>query len=206
MLFAGDLFEAIPFSGQPTVVFSGDDEQGEQKHFVGEIEFAYGLLVTPTCDMVNQADAGLAHPYRVLVPVVDFEMTCDVLRTPDDKRGLLRSRDSLQPYMYLPACPGLDEGELLALLPRPTMVSEEFLRDPPRRIAQLHPRARRHLKVKLAAYWGRAAVRPDDLPLYERDEPDPREASWPPSEYDDPAGSIASELPAADWDPMESPG
>jgi hypothetical protein len=57
----------------------------------------------------------------------------------------------------------------------------EFLRTPPRRIAQLHPRARRHLKVKLAAYWARAAISPEDLPLYERDEPHPRDRSWPPS-------------------------
>jgi hypothetical protein len=106
--------------------------------------------------------------------------------------------------MYLPSCPGLEEGELLALLPRPSLVSEELLRTPPRRIAQLHPQARRHLKVKLAAYWGRVAVDREVLPLYERDEPDPNNSSWPPSPYDDPDSSFADGLPEPDWDPMES--
>ena len=201
MLFAGDLFDAIPFSTQPTVVVEGDDDDGEHKHYVGEIEWAYGLLVTPTCDMADQRTGEVAHPYRVLVPVLAFEAVCDALGTPEDKRGLIRSRDSSHPYLYLPPCPGLDEGELVALLTRPAMVSEEFLRTPPRRIAQLHPQARRHLKVKLAAYWARARLEPDDLPLYERDEPDPRETSWPPSPYDHPDEGPAGTLPAPDWDP-----
>jgi hypothetical protein len=201
MLFAGDLFDAIPFSTQPTVVVEGDDDDGERKHYVGEIDWAYGLLVTPTCDMADQRTGEPAHPYRVLVPVLAFEAVCDALGTPEDKRGLIRSRDSSHPYLYLPACPGLDEGELLALLTRPAMVSEEFLRTPPRRIAQLHPEARRHLKVKLAAYWARAHIEPDDLPLYERDEPDPRETSWPPSPYDHPDERPAATLPAPEWDP-----
>jgi hypothetical protein len=42
MLFAGDLFDAIPFSTQPTVVVEGNDDDGEHKHYVGEIEWAYG--------------------------------------------------------------------------------------------------------------------------------------------------------------------
>jgi hypothetical protein len=64
ILFAGDLFEAIPFSGQPTVVVESDDERGERKYYVGEIEFAYGLLITPTCDMTDQGTGSRAHPYR----------------------------------------------------------------------------------------------------------------------------------------------
>jgi hypothetical protein len=199
ILFAGDLFDAIPFSSQPTVVVEGEDERGERKHYVGEIEFAYGLLVTPTCDMADQRSAEIAHPFRVLVPVVGFEAACDALGTPEHKRGLIRSRDSSYPYLYLPPCPALDEGELLALLARPAMLAEEFLRTPPRRIAQLHPLARRHLKVKLAAYWGRAGINPEALPLYERDEPDPRDASWPPSPYDDPDDTLAAKLPEAEW-------
>jgi hypothetical protein len=41
-------------------------------------------------------------------------------------------------------------------------------------------------KVKLAAYWGRVAVDPKELPLRERDEEDLRAVDWPPSRYDDP--------------------
>lgn len=35
MLFAGDLFEAIPFGTQPTVAVEADDEDGAHKHYVG---------------------------------------------------------------------------------------------------------------------------------------------------------------------------
>jgi len=84
--------------------------------------------------------------------------------------NLLRSRDAIQPYLYLPPRPGVLEVESVACLFRPTLVSDELLADPPRRVAQLQAPARRHLKVKLAAYWARVAVDPDDLPLHERDE------------------------------------
>ena len=33
MLFAGDLFEAIPFADQPTVIYGAEDEQGAAQHF-----------------------------------------------------------------------------------------------------------------------------------------------------------------------------
>lgn len=39
-LFAGDLFEAIPFGEQPTVVYTADGSGGvPTKHFLGEIAF-----------------------------------------------------------------------------------------------------------------------------------------------------------------------
>jgi hypothetical protein len=203
LLFAGDLFEAVPFGTQPTIAMEADDEDGAHKHYVGAIEFAYGLLVSPTRDMKDQATGESAHPYRVLVPVVSLEAVCDALEMPIDKRGLLRSRDRMHPYLYLPAVPGTDEGELVALLFRPTTVSEEFLRTPARRLAQLHPLARRHIKVKLAAYWARAGVDPDALPLFERDEARPGEAQWPPSPYDPPDSVFAARLPAPGWDPED---
>lgn len=65
----------------------------------------------------------------MLVPVVSLEAVCDAPELPKNKRGLLRSRDQLHPYLYLPAVPGTDEGELVALLFRPATVSEEFLRE-----------------------------------------------------------------------------
>jgi hypothetical protein len=81
----------------------------------------------------------------VLIPVVSLEAVYDALEMPKDKRGLLRSRGQVHPYLHLPAVPGTDEGELLALLFRPATVSEEFLGTPPRQLAQLHPLARRHV-------------------------------------------------------------
>jgi len=66
-LFAGDLFEAIPFGDQPTTIHRAEDG----KHFAGEVAFAYGLLTTPTCDMAEQRGEGqTANPFRVLVPVL----------------------------------------------------------------------------------------------------------------------------------------
>jgi hypothetical protein len=86
--------------------------------------------------------------------------------------------------MYVPPLPGVFEEVSVACLFRPITVGDDLLRDPPRRVAQLQPEARRHLKVKLAAYWGRARVATDDLPLNERDEDQARAESWPPSRYD----------------------
>jgi hypothetical protein len=182
-LFAGDLFEAIPFGDQPTTLRRADDG----KHFVGEVAFAYGLLITPTCDMAEQRGEGeAAHPFRVLVPVLPLAIVAERAGGVAESANLLRSRDTIHPYMYLPPLPGVLEGESVACLFRPSLVSDELLTDPPRRVAQLLPEARRHLKVKLAAYWGRVAVDPGELPLRERGEDELRSADWPPSRYDDP--------------------
>jgi hypothetical protein len=182
-LFAGDLFEAIPFGDQPTTLLQADDG----KHFVGEVAFAFGLLITPTCDMAEQRGEGpMAHPFRVLVPVLPLAVVADQAGAVQESLKLLRSRDMLHPYMYPPPLPGVIEEESVACLFRPSLVADELLAEPPRRVAQLQPEARRHLKVKLAAYWGRVAVDPAELPLHERDEDELRAADWPPSRYDDP--------------------
>jgi hypothetical protein len=184
-LFAGDLFEAIPFGDQPAVIYTTEAADATSKHFLGEVAFGYGLLITPTCDMAEQHSTGqVAHPYRVLVPVIPLDLVVQQTAAIEQSIGLLRSRDTITPYMYLPPLPGLFESEQVACLFRPTLVSDELLRDPPRRVAQLQPHARRHLKVKLAAYWARVALNPDDLPLHERDEAELLASTWPPSVYD----------------------
>ncbi len=125
-----------------------------------------------------------AHPFRVLVPVLPLELIVAQTRTIEQSLGLLRGRDTLVPYMYLPPLPDVLYGEHVACFFRPTLVSDELLRDPPRRVAQLQAPARRHLKVKLAAYWSRAGVDPNSLPLHERNEEDLVADGWPPSLYD----------------------
>ena len=190
-LFAGDLFEAVPFGDQPTTVYTAEEGQPDAgKHFVGEVVFGYAMLITPTCDMVEQREGGVAHPYRALVPVLPLALVAEQAGAVADSVNLLRRRDSLQPYMYLPELADVLEDESVACLFRPSLVSDQLLADPPRRVAQLRPEARRHLKVKLAAYWGRVAVDPEELPLTERDEEDLRADGWPPSRYDDPAGPL----------------
>lgn len=96
----------------------------------------------------------IAHPYRVLVPVVPLDLVVRQTGAIEASIGLLRSRDAITPYMYLPPLPHIFEGEQIARLFRPTLVSDELLRDPPRRVAQLQPPARRQLKIKLAAIGG----------------------------------------------------
>ena len=168
ILFSGDVFQAVPFTQPPTNLVADDDDRTQ--HFLGDIDWGYGLLITPTCDMVQEVSTApeLAHPFRVLVPILplaEIEKRTTVGANPN----LLRSRDSLHAYMYLPGLPEHFE-ESAACLFRPTTVDDDFLRDPPRRIAQMHSEAHRHLKVKLGAYWARARINPDELPLQERDE------------------------------------
>lgn len=185
VLFAGDLFEAIPFGDQPTVVYALEDADPANKHYLGEIVFGYGLLITPTCDMVDPKDTSLlSHPYRVLVPVVPLAAVAEQTGAVADNVKLLRSRDTVRPYMYLPPLPGVFDDEQVACFFRPTLVSDELLAEPPRRIAQLQPEARRHLKVKLAAYWARVVIDRKDLPLRENLEEDVRATTTPPSRYD----------------------
>lgn len=190
--FAGDLFEAIPFGEQPTIVHTADGGWAPGKHFLGEVAFSHGLLITPTCDMADQHGEQLsAHPFRVLVPVLPLELIVAQTSAIEQSLGLLQGRDTLAPYMYLPTLPGFLDGEHVACLFRPTLVSDEVLRDPPRRVAQLQAPARRHLKVKLVAYWSRAGVDPNSLPLHERSEENLVADGWPPSPYD-PADVSAS--------------
>jgi hypothetical protein len=77
MLFAGDLFEAIPFGDQPTVIYIGEEEPVAGRHVAGEVTFGYGLLITPTCDMTDQHVGGSAHPYRVLVAVLPLRFVAE---------------------------------------------------------------------------------------------------------------------------------
>jgi hypothetical protein len=118
-LFAGDLFEAIPFGNQPTVVYT-DEHETPSKHFLGEVAFGCGLLITPTCDMADQHGADVfAHPYRVLIPVVPLDLVIQQTAAVEKRIGLLRNRDVITPYMYLPPLPDIFEGEQVACLFRP---------------------------------------------------------------------------------------
>ena len=64
-----------------------------------------------------------AHPFRTLVPVVPLELV--VTQTGAVKRslGLLRSRDAITPYMYLPPLDGALAGEHVACLFRDVSAS-----------------------------------------------------------------------------------
>lgn len=182
VLFAGDVFQAIPFHAPPTELYVAEEHQ--EQHYFGQIGWSYGLLVSPTCDMHESIEPErIAHPFRVLVPILPLDEVVEHTQAVEESLGLLRSRDQLHAYLYLPALDGFFD-ESVACLYRPTVVTEDFLADPPRRIAQMQPEARRHLKVKLAAYWGRVKVEHEDLPLHERGEDEAQTMSDPPSRFD----------------------
>lgn len=182
VLFAGDLFAAIPFGEQSFEAFI--DPAGHGKHFVGPVAYGYGLLISPTCDMVDQKTLETAHPYRVLVPVLPLSMIAEGSPATAGNLGLIRSRDQVIPYVYLPPLAGVLTEESVACLYRSTTVSDDFLRDPPRRVAQLHPEARRQLKIKLARYWARVNPARADIDLVEMDEESVRSAEMAASRYD----------------------
>jgi hypothetical protein len=119
-LFAGDLFEAIPFGDQPTMLYRADDG----KHFVGEVGFAYGLLITPTCDMAEQRGEGAtAHPFRVFVPVLPLAMFVEQAGAVADSVNLLRSRDTFHPQHVPGGATGTARGGVggLPLSPQPRL-------------------------------------------------------------------------------------
>jgi hypothetical protein len=194
VLFAGDLFAAIPFGEQPFEAVV--DPSGHGKHFVGPVAYGYGLLISPTCDMVDQKTLEISHPYRVLVPVLPVSLVAEASPATAHNVGLIRGRDQVIPYMYLPPLAGVLADESVACLYRPTTVSDDFLRDPPRRVAQLHPEARRQLKIKLARYWARVSSSRDDIDLNEMDEEVVRAAERPGSPYDI---ELVSPEDAPDW-------
>lgn len=193
LLFSGDLFAAIPFVDQPSEVLV--DGTGRGKHFLGPIAFGYGLLISPTCDMVDQRTLVASHPYRVFVPVVPLSVVADGAPGTRGNLGLIRSRDTVIPYMYLPPLPGvLDESA--ACLFRPALISDEDLRHAPRRIAQLGPEGRRQLKIKLIRYWGRLDPEREDVNPREKDEERFTVADGERSPYDIDPTVFPEEVPA----------
>ena len=160
-----------------------------EQHFHGPIAWGYGLLISPTCDIYEEVKAGQArpsHPFRVFVPIVPLVVVVGHTKTVEKDVGLMRKSDRLTAYMHLPELKG-HFPESLACLYIPATVSLDFLSAPPRRVAQMDPEARRHLKVKLAAYWGRIFVPEDQiqkLPVRERGEEATAVDKWPPSPFD----------------------
>jgi hypothetical protein len=91
--------------------------------------------------MAEQRGEGeTAHPFRVLVPVLPLATVVEQAGAVADSVKLLRSRDTLHPYMYLPPLPGSPRGGVGGLPLSPELVSDELLSKPPRRVAQLQPR------------------------------------------------------------------
>lgn len=190
--FAGDLFAAIPFVDQPSD--TRVDERTNGKHFIGPIAFGYGLLISPTCDMVDQRTLEQSHPYRVFVPVVPLSIIEEGAPGARGNIGLIRGRDTVIPYMFLPPLHAILE-ESAACLFRPTVISDDDLVAAPRRIAQLSPEGRRQLKIKLIRYWGRIDPERDDVNPTEKDEGTFAFAAGERSRYDIDPNAFPEEVP-----------
>src|SRR4029077_6868046 len=87
-------------------------EKDPLQHFQGQIDFAYGMLITPSCDMYGGDPPTLAHKFRVLVPVLDLRHVVENTKSIGDNVDQMRKRDHLRAYMYLPPLRGRFEESL----------------------------------------------------------------------------------------------
>lgn len=75
VLFAGDLFADIPFGG--AAIRSRRRSSGPRRALRKAVAYRYGLLISPSRDMVDQKTLTVAHPSRVLVPIFPFSMVAE---------------------------------------------------------------------------------------------------------------------------------
>lgn len=157
----GDVFHDVPL-GYPFPPDALDHRSGERKFLSGPFEPGFGMLLTPTCSMVAQgANAGYAHPVRMLAPVLPLE---HLVAEGVVKAGALpdlRKRDHLVNYFYLPPIEDYSMSESLALLYSAITVHHDYLDD--RRVAQLAEPAAVHLKYKLTALYGGSLFSHEDF-------------------------------------------
>jgi hypothetical protein len=87
-----------PFGDQPTVVYTPEHGEARGKHFLGEVAYGYGLLITPTCEMAEQHGTSLtAHPYRVRAPVLPLDLVVKQTAAIEKGLGLLRDHNAITP-------------------------------------------------------------------------------------------------------------
>src|SRR5437660_743096 len=89
-----------------------------------------GERVDPRRSTAERRSGVVAHPYRTLAPVVPLATVANETGAVEKSIGLLRSRDTVHPYMYLPPLPGVLDEESVACLFRPSLVSDELLAGP----------------------------------------------------------------------------
>jgi hypothetical protein len=147
----GDLFQDVPL-GYPWPPEAVEHSAGKRKFLSGPFEPGFGMLLTPTCSMIAQGDAGrYAHPVRVLAPVLPLQRLVDEGVVKSGAIDDLRRYDHLVNYFYIPAIADSGLPESLALLYSSITVHHDYLEE--RRITQLSETAAVHLKYKLAALY-----------------------------------------------------
>lgn len=153
----GDVFRDVPL-GYPLPADAFSHSAGKRKFLSGPFDSGFGLLLTPTCSMIAQGEAGYAHSVRTLAPVLPLE---HLLEQGAVKAGAvkdLRRVDHLVNYLYLPAIETAGMPESLALLYAAITVHHDYLEadddgGATRRVAQLSEAAAIHLKYKLTALY-----------------------------------------------------
>lgn len=148
----GDLFREIPL-GYPWPPDAMSHSAGARKFLSGPFEPGFGMLLTPTCSMVAQGEAGgYAHGVRMLAPVLPLQRLLDEGAVKAGSVDDLRVYDHLVNYLYVPAIDTANLAESLALMYSAITVHHDYLEG--RRVAQLSEPAAVHLKYKLTALYG----------------------------------------------------
>ncbi|HLY49007.1 MAG TPA: hypothetical protein VKR21_07410 [Solirubrobacteraceae bacterium] len=147
----GDIFRDVPLA-YPTpadefVLADDEDTAGSRRFLSGPFDVGFAMLVTPTCSRRAQGGHGYAHPVRTLLPLRPFDELVEVELLDSSKAGLLRKRDALINYMYLPSNDELELPESIALLYMPVTLHHDFLAG--QRVTQLTVDAARQLHSKL---------------------------------------------------------
>ncbi len=157
----GDIFRDVPL-GYPLPPDAFSHSAGSRKFLSGPFEPGFGLLLTPTCSMTAQGEAGnYAHPIRTLAPVLPLEHLVIEGAVKEAALDDLRRYDHLVNYLYLPPIEEASMPESLALLYAAITVHHDYLEgdsdtaeeSKSRRIAQLSEVAAVHLKYKLTALF-----------------------------------------------------
>lgn len=161
----GDIFRDVPL-GYPTVV--GEFEAaGERRFLSGPLDFGNAMLLSPSCSLSAQGGdataSGYAHPIRVLAPVHPLAELQDAGVLDASKISIMRRRDGLINYMYLPPLEDAALPESAVLLYYSIALHHDFIAD--QRVTQLAYEGARQLQRKLA--WFYTGL------LWERDEFDP---------------------------------
>jgi hypothetical protein len=149
------------------LVVDEEEGRGSRRFLSGPLEFGPAMLITPSCSLAAQREAGYSHPVRTLVPVVPLEHLVEQGVIKESSLNDLRRFDHLINYLYAPPLE-VDElkfsmPESVALLYMPVTLHHAFLDG--QRISQLAYRGAQQLQRKLV--WFYSGWLEDDLNLFD---------------------------------------
>jgi hypothetical protein len=165
----GDLFRDVPLAyPMPASELVIDEEgRGSRRFLSGPLEFGPAMLITPSCSLAAQREAGYSHPVRTLVPVLPLEELVDRGVIKETALNDLRRFDHLINYLYLPPLEveklEFSMPESIALLYMPVTLHHAFLED--NRVSQLAYRGAQQLQRKLV--WFYSGWLEDDLDVFD---------------------------------------